>query len=241
MDSWFTATRIAAAGSMAAWSALTIAIYVASKQFHHRFTRLWTAPIILTPLLLIFAMFAMGSHYSEYIRGTHWLLVLLGPATVAFAVPIYSRREMIRRHWQTLTVGVLVGSSTAMVTSYGLATALGLSGSLRLSLLPRSISTPFAMNVSGQIGGVPELTALFVILTGVFGATIGENLLRRLPVRSAMARGALFGMGAHAVGSNRAYQIDNEAGAVAGVMMILVGIANVLAAPALAQILRSVP
>ena len=128
-----------------------------------------------------------------------------------------------------------------MVTSYGLATALGLSGSLRLSLLPRSISTPFAMNVSGQIGGVPELTALFVILTGVFGATIGENLLRRLPVRSAMARGALFGMGAHAVGSNRAYQIDTEAGAVAGVMMILVGIANVLAAPALAQILRSVP
>lgn len=235
---WNQRAALAVLESMILWSAVTIALYLTARHFHRRWSRWWTAPIILTPLLLIAITVSSHTSYSVYINGTHWLIALLGPATVAFAAPIYRQREVIRRHWLVLAAGVLVGSGTAMLSAWWLAGMLGLEGSLRLSLLPRSISTPFAMTVSGEIGGVPDLTAIFVILTGVFGAAFGASILYWMPLRSAMARGALFGMGAHAVGSNRAHQIDRDEGAIAGLVMVLAGIVNVLAAPLLAHLLR---
>src|SRR6185369_2436272 len=112
------------------------------------------------------------------------------PATVAFAVPIYEQRRLIARHWLLLLSGVLVGSATAMISCWLLAGLFGLDSQLRLSLLPRSLSTPFAVAVSGRIGGQPGLTAVFVLVTGILGATIGEILLKWIPVRSVLARGA---------------------------------------------------
>jgi putative effector of murein hydrolase len=100
--------------------------------------------------------------------------------------------------------------------------------------MPRSISTPFAMVVSGDIGGVPNLTAVFVVITGLFGAAAGQTLLRLLPLRSGLARGALFGMGAHGVGVAKAHEIGREEGSIAGLVMVLVGLTNVLAAPLIA-------
>jgi putative effector of murein hydrolase len=112
---------------------------------------------------------------------------------------------------------------------------LGLDAELSRSLLPRSISTPFAMLVSKQAGGNPNVTAVLVVLTGVVGAMIGEALLVVLPLRHVLSRGALMGMGAHAIGSARAHQIDPELGAMAGLVMVLAGVVNVLASPWIAQ------
>jgi len=176
--------------------------------------------------------------YREYIRGTHWLVDLHAPATVAFAIPIYEQRPLIRRHWPLLVIGVVIRSATAIASSWVLASLFGLNESLRLSLLPRSMSTPFAMTVSGDIGGVPALTAVFVVITGVVGAAVGEGLLSCLPLQSVLAQGALFGMGAHGAGTAKAHQIDREIGAIAGLVMVLVGLFNVLAAPLLAHFLR---
>jgi len=223
--------------AMVLWSAVTIALYFLAKFVHRRLPRWWTAPLIMAPLLLMAIIVLSGTRYATYIGGTHWLIALLGPATVAFAVPIWEQRKTIKRHWPALIIGIVAGSLTAIVSAWALARALDLDASLTLSLLPRSISTPFAMTVSGQIGGVPDLTAVFVILTGVLGAAIGEVMLYALPLRSPLARGAAFGMGAHAVGSNKAHQINNEEGAIAGLVMVLAGILNVLVAPLLARAL----
>jgi putative effector of murein hydrolase len=103
--------------------------------------------------------------------------------------------------------------------------------------MPRSMSTPFAMTVSGDIGGTPDLTAIFVVITGVFGAALGELMLNWLPLRSTLARGALFGMGAHGAGVAKAHQIGREEGSIAGLVMVLVGLVNVLAAPFIAHLL----
>src|SRR5690606_5346239 len=108
------------------------------------------------------------------------------------------------------------------------------------SLLPRSISTPFAMEVSGEIGGIPQLTAIFVVLTGVLGAALGDIVLAWLPLRSALARGALLGVGAHGAGTAKAHMIGREEGSIAGLVMVLVGLMNILVAPVLAQILRHI-
>lgn len=220
------------------WSAATIALYLSAKAIHRRWPTWWTAPLAIAPILLIGLTLALHTSYRDYIGGTRWLLALLGPATVAFAIPIYEQRDLIRRHWPVLTAGVLVGSLTAIGSAWDLASLLGLDNSLRLSLMPRSISTPFAMIVSGDIGGDPDLTAVFVVITGVAGTALGELMLHWLPLRSVLARGALFGMGAHGAGVAKAHSIGREEGSIAGLVMVLVGLLNVLAAPLLGHLLH---
>lgn len=222
------------------WSVLTIALYALGKALYRRKSCLLSSPLVITPLLLIMAALLFHVSYAQYIRGTHWLVALLGPVTVAFAVPIYEQRALICRHWMLLVVGVLAGSTTAVVSSWELSNLFGLNENLRLSLLPRSISTPFAMVVSDGIGGAPGLTAVFVVITGVLGAALGEGLITYLPLRSVFSRGALLGMGAHGVGTAKAHQIDQEIGAIAGLVMVLVGLFNVLATPVLVYFLAAV-
>lgn len=219
------------------WSATTIALYLATRLAHRRWPRWWTSPLVATPAALIAMAAALHVSYREYLQSTRWLMVLLGPAVVAFAVPIYEQRALIRRFWPVLVVGVLAGSATAMATAWCLASLLGLDSGVRLSLLPRSISTPFAMKVSDAIGGAPSLTAIFVIFTGIFGAALGEALLSWMPLRSSAARGALFGMGAHACGVAKASLHGQEEASIASLVMVLAGLANVLAAPLVAQFL----
>jgi putative effector of murein hydrolase len=204
------------------WSAATILLYLAAKRVYRRFPMWWLTPLAVTPLLLMALVIGLNQNYRGYFSATHWLVALLGPATVAFAIPIYQQRATIRRYWPVLLAGVVVGSSSAMASAWGLAHLLGLNEAISLSLMPRSMSTPFAMTVSGDIGGTPDLTAIFVVLTGVFGA---------------LARGALFGMGAHGAGVAKAHQIGSEEGSIAGLVMVLVGLVNVLAAPLIAHFL----
>lgn len=220
------------------WSAATIAFYLVARFIYQRRRSWWSSPMVLTPFLLIALALKLHESYSQYIRQTHWLLALIGPATVAFAVPIWEQRKLIRDHWPILIVGIFAGSATAMASAWGFAKLLSLDETLRLSLLPRSVSTPFAMPVSARFGGVPELTAIFVIFTGIFGAALGEVLLNLLPLRSVLARGSLFGMGAHGVGTAKAHQIGPEEGAIAGLVMSLAGLLNVFAAPLVVHLLR---
>jgi len=220
------------------WSLVTLAVFFGARRLHRRFPRPWLAPLVVTPLAVGIAIAAAHESYSVYFAGTRWLVWMLGPATVAFAVPIYEQRALIRAHWPVLLAAMLAGSLTAVASSWWLATLLGLDPVLRQSLLPRSISTPFAMEVSRGLGGVPALTAVFVVVTGLLGAALGDGLLALMRTRSPLARGAVFGIGAHAIGTARALQIGQREGAIAGLAMVLTGLLNLLAAPLLAPLLR---
>ncbi len=221
------------------WSLATIGFYVCARSIYGRWPRWYLSPLAVTPALLLALALFLHTGYGDYIRGTHWIVMMLGPATVAFAIPIYEQRNTIRRHWPVLVIGVVIGSVTAMLTAWAMASALGLSDLMRLSLLPRSMSTPFAMSVSGDIGGAPDLTAVFVMITGICGAALGELMLNWLPLRSSLARGALLGMGAHGAGAVKAREIGMEEGSIAGLVMVLAGLVNVLAAPILAHCLAA--
>lgn len=220
------------------WAVVTVAAYLLARTLYSRTGKAWASPLIIAPVLLLGLALSLHASYHDYLSGTHWLMAMLGPATVAFAVPIYQQRVLIARHWKVLGAGVLVGSSIAVAAAWLMATALHLSPELRLSLAPRSLTTPFAMDVSGRIGGVPELTAVFVIITGICGSLCGQVLLKLLPVRSAMARGALFGMGAHGLGVAKARELGESEGAIAGLVMVLAGVINVAVAPLLVMLLR---
>jgi predicted murein hydrolase (TIGR00659 family) len=228
----------AAIARVVLWTAATVGAYRLARWIAARWRIRWAPPLIVAPALLAVALLGAGVPYREYASGAGWLVTMLGPATVAFAIPIYEQRALIQRHWAALLVGGVAGSLTSMTTSWWLATALHVDGPLRTSLVPRSTSTPFAMEVSARIGGIPELTAIFVVVTGVLGATLGELLLARLPLRSPVARGALMGGGAHAVGTAKAYEIGKTEGAVSALVMVLVGVLNVAGAPIVAWVLR---
>lgn len=210
------------------WATVTLAIYVASRHLNSRMRRWWTSPLLITWVACGVLIVALHSTYTEYLTGTHWLAALLGPATISFAIPIHRNRVVIRRHWPILAVGVVFGCVVAVVSAWFLANFLDLPANLRASLVPRSITTPLAMTTSAQLGGVPELTATFTAITGLFGAAVGDLLLTWLPLRSTFARGALFGMGAHGAGVAKAREVGQEEGAIAGLIMILAGLLTVV-------------
>ncbi|MDD1139020.1 LrgB family protein [Pseudomonas sp. TNT2022 ID233] len=219
------------------WLAFTLLAYLFSRWLYRRTGRYVLSPLILVPALLLALAVPLHTAYAEYSSNTHWLMLVLGPVTVAFAVPIWQQRRLLVRHWSALLLGMLAGSAASIATSFGLAKALALDSSVTLSLVPRSITTPFAMPLAQGLGGVPELTAVFVMFTGVFGAMLGGVLLKWLPLRSALARGALFGVGAHGAGVSRAHEVGGEEGSVAGLVMVLTGLLNLFAAPLLASLL----
>lgn len=209
------------------WCTATLLVYAGVRAVHARRPRWWTSPMLATWTICGALILLLHASYQEYLSGTRWMILLLGPATIAFAIPIHRHRALIRKHWAMLAVGVVTGSVLAFATSWLFAGMLDLSPELRASLLPRSITTPLAMSTSSVLGGKPELTASFTAITGLFGAAIGELLLTFLPVKSSFARGALFGMGAHGSGVAKAREIGEEEGAVAGLIMVLAGLFTV--------------
>jgi len=223
--------RLEAWLSAGLWSAVTLACYLVARKVYRRWPQWWLMPLATTPLLIVLILLSAGVPYGTYITGTRWLIWMLGPSVTAFAVPIYDQRALVARYWRVLMLGMVTGSVAAMGSAWALASLLGIDGALRLTLLPRSISTPFAMQLSGAIGGVPDLTAMFVVITGVLGAVLGEIVLARGLVRSTVAKGAMFGVAAHAAGTAHAHRLDTQVGALAGLAMVLTGILNVLLTP----------
>lgn len=218
--------------------ALTLGLYGLAKRLYARFRRRWLTPLVFVPTMLALFLIVAGVPYPVYLRDTGWLAWLLGPTTVAFAVPIYECRDIIRRHWLALSIGVSVGVLSAVAGSFSLARLFDLSPELSRALAIRSISTPFALLVSDQVGTSRDLTALLVIITGLVGMALGELVMLLLPLRSRIAKGALFGAAAHGVGTARAREMGSEEGVVASLTMMIAGVVTVLIAPLLALLLR---
>lgn len=217
--------------------AITLALYFANKMLYRRRRNLLLMPLILTPLVLVLLLVITHVSYQDYLGETHWLLWLLGPATIAFAVPVYENLHIIRRHWLSLSVGVVTSMLVAVYSSVWLARLMTLPEAVQRSLAVRSITTPFALEAAKQMGGQPDLVALFVVITGVFGMAVGDILFLRLMVRSRLAKGAGLGASSHGAGTARAYEMGPEEGVVSSLVMMLAGIITVVSAPMIGQLM----
>ncbi|HHL2562157.1 TPA: LrgB family protein [Yersinia enterocolitica] len=215
----------------------TLALYFANKKLYRRRRSLLLMPLVLTPMVLVLLLVVTHISYQDYIGETHWLMWLLGPATIAFAVPVYENLSIIRRHWLSLTAGVITAITVAVVSSVWLAKLLTLSEEVQRSLAVRSITTPFALEAAKQLGGQPDLVALFVVITGVFGMAVGDLLFLRLSVRSGLAKGAGLGASSHGAGTAKAYEMGQQEGVVSSLVMMLAGIITVIGAPLMGHLL----
>ncbi|MEJ5072772.1 LrgB family protein [Enterobacter ludwigii] len=214
--------------------AMTLGLYYANKRLYRRFRKLPLMPLVFTPLLLVLILVFGHISYQNYMGEAHWLLWLLGPATLAFAVPVYDNLAVIKRHWMSLSAGVLTANVVAVCSSVWLARLFTLSDEIQRSLAVRSITTPFALAAAKPLGGQPELVALFVVITGVFGMAVGDMLFLRLAIREGMAKGAGFGAASHGAGTARSYELGPQEGVIASLVMMLSGVTMVLCAPLVA-------
>ena len=214
------------------WLTLTVGVYWLCQQLYQRARELpLLNPVLVSVIVLVLLLMATDTPYHQYFDGAQFISFLLGPATVALAVPLASQAAALKRLWLPITVALTVGSLTAILTAFGIGWALGLKGQMLLSMLPKSVTTPIAMGISDEIGGSPSLTAVFVILTGIVGAAVGIPLLRTLGLRDPVAKGFALGVGSHGIGTARAFEHSERAGAFSGLAMGLNGALTALVVP----------
>ena len=221
------------------WLTVTLVIYAVTDAVSLRTRRHPLANPVLHAMWIVAAFLLLtGTPYTTYFAGAQFVHFLLGPATVALAVPLYQNRGIVLQAIVPMLAALIVGSITAIVSVILLAEAFGLPQDVVLSLAPKSVTAGVAMGISESLHADPSLTAVAVVLTGIIGAAVGDIVLARLPLRSTLAKGALFGVGAHGAGTARAHQIGREEGAIAGLVMVLVGLMNVALAPLIIQFMK---
>ena len=172
-----------------------------------------------------------GTSYQTYFSGAQFIHFLLGLATVALALPLYAQFARLKAEWRSLLIALVVGSLTATVSAVAIAWALGAKKATLLSLAPKSVTTPIAMGIAEKIGGLPSLTAVLVVCTGIIGAVLARYVLDALQIADHAVRGFAVGVAAHGIGTARAFQVSEEAGAFAGLAMGLNGAITALMVP----------
>jgi predicted murein hydrolase (TIGR00659 family) len=211
---------------------LTLAAFATGTAIYERAGRNPVLnPVLIAVALLVGFLTFTGTSYGRYFEGAQFVHFLLGPATVCLALPLYRQFDKVRKSALALSASILCGSLTASASAVGVAWLAGGDGATLLSLAPKSVTAPVAMGIAEQLGGIPALTAALVIVTGIIGATLGPVVLTLIGVTDWAARGVAMGTGSHGIGTARALQVNEVAGAFSGLAMGLNALATAVLLP----------
>lgn len=194
-------------------------------------------PVLTAILVLIGLLVLTRTRYETYFEGAQFVHFLLGPATVALAVPLYRQLGKLRTLWPAVVLSVCFGGAVAALSAVGVASLFGGSRETLLSLAPKSVTAPVGMGIAEKIGGLPSLTAVLVVATGILGAVFGTKLFDLLRIESDSVRGIAMGVTSHGIGTARAFQVSQEMGAFSGLAMALSALVTAFALPWLLQLL----
>ena len=227
-------------GSPLLWLTVTLLAYRAAYAIHRRSGLNPIAnPVLISVTCIVCVLLLSNTPYQTYFDGAQCVHLLIGPATVALAIPLYAQIERLRMMLFPLTIALLVGSVSAIGSAVAIGWAFGASTDILLSLAPKSATMPIAMGVSEKIGGLPSLTALTVAITGIAGAIMARGLLNLMRIEDCAVRGFAVGMTAHAIGTAYALQVSELAGAFAALAMGLNGVATTLLLPLMVRLAGS--
>ncbi len=198
----------------------TLLAYVAAQALYERLGQPpWASPVLWSVIAIGAVLLLTGTPYPTYFAGAQFVHVLLGPAIVALAWPLWQRRAELRSRGAALLVAAFIGGAAAALSAIVLARLAGLPESVVMSLAPKSVTAPVAMGIADRVGGIPALAAVFAVLTGVIGALSGKSLFDRLGLSDWRIRGFALGTVAHGIGTARAIQVNADAGAYAGLAL----------------------
>ncbi len=201
---------------------VTVALYWAALHTHRRWT--WANPLITTTAAVVVVLYALRVPYETYRLGSAVLTYLLGPATVALGVPMYLQGMRLKQSLGKLALVVLVGSLVGMVTAGGVAWMCGASHEVVASAIPKSVTTPIAVEVCEELHGNPAITVAMVLITGLLGSALGPWLLDLVSIRHDHAVGAAVGTSSHAIGTASLIQRFEIQGSVSSLAMVMAGI-----------------
>ena len=220
---------------------LTVIVYAISEIIVDRLRLSVIPPILLAcPFIIAVIVFCPNVEYEHYAAGADFINFLLGPATIALALPLYKNRAVIAQNAAAIISSITLAAIVAIIAVYVCAKGLGASEQVLLSLLPKSVTTPIAIEVSKTIGGIPALTTAAVIFTGILGATFNHKLLAIFGVKNDLAAGLAIGASSHGLGASACAAVSTIQLAIGGVAIALTGIATSVFAPLLLPLLQSV-
>jgi len=188
-------------------------------------------PVMISVIVIVSILLATGTGYDSYFQGAQFVHFLLGPATVALAIPLYRQFEQVRRSAAAMAISLIAGSLTASLSAILISRLMGADRMSVLALAPKSVTAPVAMGIEAQLGGLPSLTAVLVMLTGITGAMLGPFILKLAGIRDRKAQGLAMGTASHGIGTARALQINEVAGAFSGLAMGLNALATAILLP----------
>jgi len=209
---------------------LCVAVYALACFLQQKLKTPVANPLLISGAIIIFLLYALDIPLENFQKGGSVITMLLGPATVALAVSIYRQIEVLKKNFLPVVLGCLAGAVASMVSAYTLSKLFGLDDSLLMSLLPKSVTTPIAMEISRQGGGVAAITVAAVVITGILGAVCAPLLIRVFRIREPVAQGVAIGSCSHALGTSRAITIGAIQGAMSGIAIGVSGIITVFLA-----------
>ena len=220
------------------WLLLTVGAYVAALRVQKALGGSpFANPVLLAVAAIVLLLSASHTPYHVYFDGAQFVHFMLGTATVALAIPLRRQWPAVRAAMTPLLVALVAGNLVGAVLAMGLLRLLGAPAQLVLSIAPKSVTAPVAMGISEKIGGLPALTAVLVLLTGVIGATLATPLMNALRITDPAARGLAVGIAAHGIGTARAFQVSEVAGTFAGIGMAASTVAAALLVPLAARLI----
>jgi len=194
-------------------------------------------PLIPALAFLLLVMIIFRIPYSQYMRGGQYIHFWLSPATVTLGLALFRQKDVLVRNLKPVLLAGTAGTLTALLSTVALSRLLGLDSTLTASMLTKSVTTPVALAISEDIGGIPALAAAMVVITGNIGGVIGLQLLTAIKVKSPVARGMAMGTSAHALGTATALRENETAGALSGVALIVAAILTAILVPAVMHFL----
>jgi predicted murein hydrolase (TIGR00659 family) len=220
---------------------LTLSAYQLGVIIYERTNKNPLANPVGIAVLVVASILHFGAiPYSKYFEGAQFIHFLLGTATVALAVPIFNGYAALRKHWLSLLVALMGGAITSMASATFIAKALGADVMLVAPLLAKSVTAPIAMGVAERLGASPTLTAVFAVVTGIIGASLGRFILDAVGCKLWWQRGFALGTAAHGIGTSRAFSVSTEAGTFASLAMGLHGVLGALLIPYFGPMLMKV-
>ncbi|WPC40538.1 LrgB family protein [Clostridium sp. JS66] len=198
---------------------------------------------LLNPLLISIALVIMVLKYvnisiDDYNKGGQFITFLLTPATVVLAVPLYKKIKLFKANAVSIFSGIFMGTLGGITTVIILGHVFGLSKSIDLSMIPKSITTPIGIEVSKQLGGIPSITVAVIIITGIVGTIIGPTIFKLLKIKDKVAIGVALGTASHAVGTSKAIELGEIEGAMSSLSIGIAGLITVIIAPIMAKIFQ---
>lgn len=214
------------------WLTVTLVGYVIGDMvFRASGRRSIANPVLIAMILVGGLLLATETPFATYFEGAQFVHFMLGPATVALALPLYENRARVRRSALPILAGLAAGSVVAVVSVLLIARGFGMPQQIMASLAPKSTTAPVAMGISEALGGLPTLTAAMVQVTGIVGAMVAVPLMIALRIRDERAAGLAMGVASHGIGTARAFQVSARMGAFAGIGLGLNAVLTAILAP----------